>query len=100
MNDEQITLVGEESYSKDADGNEIATTDETTVFGTVKSIMSEEYMRAGKLGIKPKCEIEIWHAEYSGEKTVIVGGERMTVYRTYSKGDRLELYCSERTGTA
>lgn len=100
MNDAVITLVGATSYSKDADGNEIATEEERTVFGYVMSATAAEYMNAGKLGIKPTCMIEMWREEYNGEETVIVGGERMTIYRTYSKGDRLELHCSERTGTA
>lgn len=99
MNDEQIILVGASAYTKDADGNEIATPKQRTIFGDVKSVTSSEFLNAGKLGIKPTCMIEVWRAEYENEKTVIVGGQAMSIYRTYSKSDRLELHCAERTGT-
>jgi len=98
MIDVVVTLEGEETYSIDTNGNEVAVGQSTAVFGTLKSATSAEFMAAGKLGIKPSCTVEIYTAEYSGEKTAVINGKRLTVYRTYVKGDRIELHLSERTG--
>lgn len=97
--DVQITLYGDTAYTKDADGNEIATEQATTVFGSQESVFAAEFFNAGKLGIKPSCMVKIYSDEYSGEKYCSVdGGARMSIYRTYDTGEKIELYCTERTG--
>lgn len=93
-----IILEGETTYEFDDDGNEIAVTEQSEIFGTKKSVMQSEFLTAGQLGLQPACMVEIYSAEYNGAKTVLLDGERLTVYRTYKKGDRLELHLSERTG--
>ena len=98
MDEIEITLVSETGYETDADGNEIAKESKTTIFGERKSTTSAEFMSAGKLGLKPSCMVEVWAAEYSDEKSAIVDGERLSIYRTFKKGDRLELHLAERTG--
>lgn len=97
--DVTITLYGDTSYSRDADGNEIASEQTTTVFGSQESVFAAEYFNAGKLGIKPSCMVKIYSDEYSGEKYLSVdSGDRMSIYRTYDLGEKIELYCTERTG--
>ena len=97
--DVQVTLYGDTSYTKDADGNEKATEQSITVFGTQESVFAAEFFNAGKLGIKPSCMVKIYSDEYNGEKYCSVdGGDRMSIYRTYDIGEKVELYCTERTG--
>ena len=97
--DVQITLYGDTAYTKDADGNEIAQEQSTTVFGSQESVFAAEFFNAGKLGIKPSCMVKIYSDEYSGEKYCSVDdGDRMSIYRTYDAGEKIELYCTERTG--
>ncbi len=97
--DVQVTLYGDSAYTKDADGNETATEKSTTVYGTQESVFAAEYFNAGKLGIKPSCMVKIYSDEYGGEKYLSVdGGDRMSIYRTYDIGEKIELYCTGRTG--
>lgn len=100
MNEITLTLEGEKSFSIDAEGNETAGTEPKTVIGTKKSVYANDFFQAGQLNIKPFCMVEIYAAEYNGAKTVILGGRRLTVYRTFEKGQRLELYLAERAGNA
>lgn len=99
MGDQEITLVGAAAYTKDADGNEIPTPQQRQIIGDVKSATSAEFLNAGTQGIKPACMVEVWREEYSDETEIIVDGETLTVYRTFEKGDRLELHCAKKTGT-
>ena len=98
MNDTQIVLKGESTYSYDKYGNETAETADKTVYGTLKSIGSREYLDARQLNLRPECVSEIYTVEYNGAKTVEIKGKVLAVYRTYIKGERLEMYLAERTG--
>ena len=94
-----VHLYGETEYFKDADGNETAKEKKTTVYGQQRSVYSTEFFNAGKLGIKPSCMVIVYTAEYSGEKYLSIDdGQRLSVYRTYVLGEKIELYCTERTG--
>lgn len=97
--DVEVTLYSDDEYIVDDDGNEIATEKATKVYGMQESVFSAEFFNAGKLGIKPSCMVKIYSDEYHGEKYCSVdGGERMSIYRTYDIGEKIELYCTERTG--
>ena len=97
--DVQVTLYGDVEYTKDADGNEIAREQSVTVFGSQESVYAAEFFNAGKLGIKPSCMVKIYSDEYHGEKYLSVdSGDRLSVYRTYDIGEKIELYCTERAG--
>ena len=98
MNEIVITLEGEESYRMDEIGNETAKIAPKTVVGFRRSVFESEFFRAGQLNIKTFCMVDIYREEYNGAKTVLLGGKRLTVYRTFERGDRIELYLSERTG--
>lgn len=98
MNDVEIMLERENEYTIDDDGNEVAGIVTSTVLGEKKSTTSAEFMNAGKLGLKAHCMVEIYVAEYEGEKTAILDGQRLSIYRTFVKGDRIELHLAERTG--
>lgn len=94
-----ITLYGDTEYSKDENGNEIAHESTSTIFGEQKSVYATEFFNAGKLGIKPSCMVKVFTDEYHAEKYLSVnGGNRLSVYRTYVTGEKIELYCTERTG--
>ena len=97
--DVEVTLYADDVYIIDDDGNEIASEKSTTVFGSQESVFAAEFFNAGKLGIKPSCMVKIYSDEYNGEKYCSVdGGARMSIYRTYDIGEKIELYCTERTG--
>lgn len=97
--DVTVTLYAEDSFEIDQDGNEIAAESATTVFGTEESVFSAEYFNAGKLGIKPSCMVKVNSDEYAGQKYLSVNdGRRLSIYRTYDLGEKIELYCTERTG--
>lgn len=98
MNEIVLTLEGDADYSTDAEGNETARIEPKTVIGVKKSVYANEFFNAGMLDIKPSCMVEIYTSEYNGAKTVRISGLRMTVYRTYEKGERTELYLTEKRG--
>lgn len=68
------------------------------IFGKRKSISSNEFFKAGQLGLKPSFSIKILSAEYHGEESVEVDGVEYTIYRTYSYDDTIELYLTEKIG--
>lgn len=98
MNEIVLVLEGEASYNMDAIGNETAQIEPKTVIGKKKSVYENDFFHAGQLNIKPYCIVEIYKAEYNGAKTALIDGRRLTIYRTFEKGQRLELYLAERTG--
>lgn len=73
--------------------------EKTTVYAEVCSVTQSEYVAAGKQDIKPAYKFEVWQFEYSGQTDIMYNGQRLTVYRTYQRGDdRIELYTEERGG--
>lgn len=98
MSDVKIILRGEKSHVLDEIGNESAVTDDKTVYGKMRSVGSREFVDAHQLNLRPQCVIEIYTAEYNGAETVIMRGKKLSVYRTYVKGERMELYLAERSG--
>jgi SPP1 family predicted phage head-tail adaptor len=93
----KLTLISETS-STDEIGNVVTTETETVVFCSVQSIGRNEFYNAGQLGLRAQYLFRIYSAEYSGEKIVEYDGHRYGVYRTYTTGDRLELYAAEKVG--
>ena len=64
------------------------------VIGEIKSVSRTEFHAAAKNGVKADIMAEIWSCEYSGENYARVEGATQiySVYRTYVKGDKLEIY--------
>lgn len=65
-----------------------------TVIGEIKSVSRTEFYNAAKNGVKADIIAEIWNCEYSCETYARMEGNTQiySIYRTYVKGDKLELY--------
>ena len=96
--DETIVLIGKGKHCTDENGNEKSKSRKTGVYGTIKSVSQREFAAASQMGLKPELVIEIWSFEYNGEEEVKLRDKLYAIYRTYQKGDRLELYLTQRSG--
>lgn len=95
---EIIVLIGKGECCTDENGNEKFKNNRRGAYGAIKSVGQREFVAASQIGFKPEIMVEIWSFEYSGEEEVILGNKRYSIYRTYQKGDRLELYLTRRSG--
>jgi hypothetical protein len=98
MIDVLITLIGKGKSFTDENGNEKFEEVNTEVFGNIGNIGQREFAAASQMGLKPELMVEIWSFEYSGEEELKLGDRLYSIYRTYQKGDRLELYLTQRSG--
>lgn len=70
-----------------------------TVMADKYSITQSEYFQASGYGMKPQAMYKIASALYQGEDRLIADtGEVLAIYRTYTSGDRIELYTERRAG--
>lgn len=67
------------------------------VYADLFSISQAEFAAAGQQGLRPDSAYQINMSEYSGEQIVKVDGQRLHVYRTAPRGDRITLYLTEDT---
>ena len=74
--------------------------EETKVMAKINPVGRDEFAAAGQKGHKAKFMLEVWAFEYSGQKEVMVDGERYIIYRTYwpKNNGKTELYAAERAG--
>lgn len=79
----------------DSAGDAIETPEvvETEVFCNILSIGQSEFYQAMATGFKPELKLEIYEAEYSGEKTIKVNNKTYDVIRTFrtKNSDILEI---------
>lgn len=103
--DDVIKLV-KRTYTRDAEGNQIAAEDERQVFCQVESVTRSEFYQAAQAEMHPEYMFILSHfKDYEGEKfikyTDWTGQEHLLyvtrVYRVPG-ADRLELTAEERTG--
>lgn len=73
---------------------------ETEAMAKINPVGRDEFTAAGQKGYKAEFMLEVWAFEYSGQKEVMVDGERYAIYRTYGPkpNGKTELYVSERAG--
>ena len=83
--------------------NQIVEKKRTTasVYAQIDSVSQSEFYEAGKLGFQPDFRAVLYDFEYNDEPIVKYNGKLYSVYRTYyiNGADRVELYCTERSGT-
>ena len=72
----------------------------TDVFAEVKPVGRDEFQAAGVNGYKAQNQFTIWASEYDDQPELEVGGNRLTIYRTYGArpDGKIELYAAERVG--
>lgn len=86
-------------HTQDAIGNDLAVEGPPReVFADVRSASQTEALRAGQAGLSPSFKVLVRRCDYQGESSVVVGGKRYAVYRTYCAGDITELYLERRAG--
>jgi len=94
-----LTLV-DESQQQDEYGILRTTTTNRDVYCQVKSIMQSEFYEAGRNGLNPEYEFDMFAGDYEGERTCIYDGQQYGIYRTYiTRNDTIELYAERKGGT-
>ena len=83
----------------DAEGNEIPTITETTVFVQPRGVYQSEFYNAAQIGLKPSVTLFIANKEdYSGQKVLTYEGREYDVIRVDWSAQRngISLVCEER----
>ncbi len=94
---DEITLIKDET---DVNSNGFNITEEAknqTVFCNVFSVGYNEFYKAAISGINLSKKVDIYTAEYSGEKRCILNGTEYEIVKTYEKnnGEITELTLSD-----
>lgn len=88
------TLISESEYLDDS-GDVIENADDTekNIYCNLLSINQSEFYQAMATGFKPEAKLEIYAAEYSGEKKVRINNRVYDVIRIFSgkNSDVLEI---------
>lgn len=83
----------------DAEGNEIPTITETTVFVQPRGVYQSEFYNAAQIGLKPSVTLFIANKEdYSEQKVLTYEGREYDVIRVdwSAQRDGISLVCEER----
>lgn len=68
------------------------------IFAKRHSISQKEYYESGLQDLKPEYRFDIWFFEYNGEKELEYNGIKYAIYRTFQKGEYIELYTQKQLG--
>ena len=82
----------------DAVGNPIFEEKSTEVWGDITSPSRSESTSAGVQGLRASAVVTVHTSDYNGQTVVVLNGDRLAVYRTYKKGEDIELYVTEQKG--
>lgn len=69
------------------------------VFAKVDSVSASEFFDGGRNGLNPSLRFLVFDGDYHGEPIVEHEGLRYGVYRTYERGDQVEVYVERKGGT-
>lgn len=64
----------------------------------IKSATANEWFEGGRMGLNPDYTFIISRLDYNNETTVIYNNVRYAVYRTYVRGDDIELHVQKEKG--
>ena len=64
----------------------------------LESIVSSEFFRSKRSGIRSEYKFRMFAPVYRGETVLEYQGRRLNVYRTYPDGDYIELYAGSYEG--
>lgn len=93
-----VLILIAQAMSVDDIGNEIATETERQVLCEVYSISQTEFYAAANTELNPEYRFDVFFGDYQGEDVVSYQGNRYAIYRTYRRGDTLELYAERKIG--
>lgn len=86
------------TYEQDEKKNFIAKEEEIEILCQITSVRQSEFFEAGKSGISAQLVVLTPTINYGGEKKIRIDKKVYGIYRTYEKGDMIELYCEEKGG--
>lgn len=96
--DDTIILVSEET-AKDTTGQRYRQEVQTgEILCELDSVTRTEWSTAYQAGYESEYKVTVFHLDYAGQKTAIFHDARYAVYRTFRKGERMELYLGTRVG--
>lgn len=98
MRNEVINLVSKITQKDKYGVGRTAETITGPIFAEVKSAGASEWFEGGRNGLNPQYAFIIRKIDYCGQMTVIYSGIRYAVYRTYVKGDQIELHTQKEMG--
>lgn len=87
-----------ETFSQDSYGVITPTEEKTKVYCDVTSVSQKEWFEGGRNGLNPEYKMTMFKYDYSGEQILEYNEVQYTIYRTYEKGDLIELYVQKRKG--
>lgn len=98
MTDTVITLIALDS-TKDQYGVQKAAVETARhIPCQLESIVSSEFFRSKRSGIRSEYKFRMFAPVYRGETVLEYQGRRLNVYRTYPDGDYIELYAGSYEG--
>ena len=92
-----LTLISR-AITVDAYGNESVQESERTILCEVFSVSQSEFFAAANAELNPEYRFDVFFGDYKGEEIVKFNGDRFAIYRTYRRGDTLELYAERKIG--
>ena len=95
------TVINLIAVTTERDANGIMQPTETahSTFARVDSVSASEFFEAGRNGLNPSLRFLVFAGDYHGEQIVAHEGQRFAVYRTYERGDLVEVYVERKGGT-
>lgn len=84
-------------HSQDSLKQDVEEEEVREVFGEAEGITSNEFSRAGQLGLTATTMVAIFEGDYNKEKKCILDGTRYRIYRTFPRknSNLIELYLAE-----
>lgn len=92
------TLINQ-TFTQDSIGQYVPTETSTDIYVRESSITRSEWYNAGRQGLNPDLLLLTPRCNYDGQKIIEYRGKRYSVYRTYTEGEEIELYLTEKGGT-
>lgn len=92
-----LTLV-KQTVSTDKYGRETVSETERDIYCRVDSVSQTEFYAAANAELQPEYRFTVFFGDYEGEDICKFQGTRYAIYRTYRRGDDLELYVERKVG--
>lgn len=91
-------LIYEEGKDEDGFPTPPVETSRRTVFVNKKDVRSSEFYMANQQGVALKFMFEMHSFDYEGEEILEYEGRQYKVFRTYDKGEKIEIICTALSG--
>lgn len=98
MNRSSVIYLVKETHQQNDYGVIETTYTPRKVYADVTSVSSREWFDGGRNGLNPEYRMTMFFYDYSGEEIVEYNGVQYAIYRTYEKGDLIELYVQKKQG--